>query len=96
MDVLENGEITMPKIDFSNIKHEMEHTWNSVASDVLGPEEARTSMRRSEVIDIVLDQMYNVTYKNIPTEEMEAFKALSSNQRKKLAREVFTYKTYGW
>jgi hypothetical protein len=88
------------KQDFSNIKYEMGRTWDNIAADILGctggPNDETATMSRSSVIEVVLDQMYNVEYERVPAEEMAAWKALSSNQRKKVAREEFTYKTYGY
>jgi len=92
--------ITKPKIDFSNIKYEMSRKWDNIASDIFAAqgisEDSGGTMRKSHVIEVVLDQMYGITFENVPAEEMAAWNALSSAQRKKVAAEEFTYKSYGY
>lgn len=85
---------TTKSTQFDNIKHLMDRTWDGTAPDVLGAEEDGVSMRRSEVICVVLDQ---IAYSDkVPKEEMDAWMALTSNKRKAIAKEVFTYSHYGW
>ncbi len=88
------------KMDFSNIKYEMSHKWDTIASDIFAAqgmsEEGGGTMSRKHVIEIVLDQIYGQTFADVPAEEMAAWNALSSAQRKKVAAEEFTYKRYGY
>ena len=79
---------------FENVKDLMQKEWNEIAPDLLGSGENSIIMHRNEVIDIVLDRIAYTD--SINREEMLAFMELSIPRKKKIAKEVFTGKLYGW
>jgi hypothetical protein len=85
----------VPNLD--EIKHALSHTWNAIGGDILqcvaNGEEEYGEMKRSEVIEIVLDASYlEINNHGLDT---KAFRSLSYDQQKKVAREVFTFSLYG-
>jgi hypothetical protein len=92
--------------EIKEIHHMMQRTWDYIAPDLLesvgyseGKHRERVSMRRSSVVEVVLDASYMEMDSAKTAEDKELlkkFRQLSYDDQKKVARKTFTYATYGY
>jgi hypothetical protein len=89
---------SVPKEMQERIKRAMHNTWDAIGGDALTMVQecnGRDYMTKAEVIEMVCDAGYMDMY----GEDKEAYKVfdqLSYDDMKKLGKEAFTYKRYGW
>lgn len=78
----------------NRIRVALNKTWNEIGDDVLNlaRSEGKESVRRSEVIELVLDRL---DMHGNDKEAAETVYNLAPATRMKLAKQVFTYPRYG-
>jgi hypothetical protein len=72
----------------------LQAAWQAIGSEVLECG-GGSSMPRSDVVEVVLDADYIKMYGGLAPADYDAWRELSYTQRKNIARETFTYKSYG-
>ncbi len=84
------------------IKAALNNVWQAIGPDILNAydEESgtreRATLKRSEVIDIVLDHGYGNNNYSGDKEAMLILYKLSWGSMQKIAKEAFPHKVYGW
>jgi len=89
----------VPKEMVERIQAMGNHTWEVIGSDILvddmGKPDYSKNIPRSHVVEIVMDCDNVMTFGN-DKEAYEVYKTLSPNLQKRIIKEGFPFKTYGW
>lgn len=93
------------KKEIGDIHYMMQRTWDTIGMDILqctadseGTNREQIGMKRSHVVEVVLDASYIEAYgPSKPEDEklLEKFRKLDYKNQIKIARQHFIYKTYG-
>lgn len=69
-------------------------TWQAIGYDIIEANGGK-AVPRKHMIECVLDCDYVQTYGQMKPQELAAWKALSYEQRQKVAKDAFSFKSYG-
>lgn len=85
----------LDSIEYGEMVAALNQTWQSIAYDILEANGGE-NMKRDEVIEVVLDANYLEMYGGATAEQYKAFRALSYEKQKQVARDAFKSNLYGY
>lgn len=76
------------------IEQALNNTWQAIGHDILEATGGE-AIPRADVVEVVLDANYLEMYGGLSADEVKAFRALSYNKQKAIARNAFPFGRYG-